>query len=166
MKRLILAATLLAAFAGPLHAQSNGAAAIVTNPIAPTETGENSENNRSILSIARLKLGYCTATTTGSEASQAATCNGAQGQVTAGTNITVTSGAKDTITITNSKVLATDACQATIDDTGAAANATAIVSSCQVSAGQLVLKVSNISSTSPAAALKFYFMVLTGGNPR
>lgn len=165
MKQLALAGLLCVAFSASALAQTNGSAGIVTPPLG-VETGENSEQNREIVSMARLKLGYCTATTAGSEAAQTATCNAAQGQVTGGFSITVVSGAKDIVTITNSKVLATDACQATIDDTGAAALSAPFISACRVSAGQLILVVTNASSTSPAAALKYYFTLFTGGNPR
>jgi hypothetical protein len=165
MRGLSLAGLLCVALCGSALAQSNGSTPIATPAIGVTETGENSQNARMIMSMARLKLGYCTATTAGSEGAQTATCNAAAGQITGGFNTTVTSGSKDIVTVTNSKVLATDSCQATIDDTGAAAGSTPLVSACRVSAGQLILVVTNITATSPAAALKYYFTLLTGGDP-
>lgn len=169
MRRLIIAAALLAASTACVLAQgtSGTAPTIPTSPVSPTETGENSASNAQILSIARLKLGYCTGTTVVPEATQTVTCNGAMGILTTGMNITVVSNGKDLITVTNNKVLATDACIAMIDDTGAAAASVPEVTGCRVPAagGQLILVVSNASATSPAAALKVYFMVLTAGNP-
>jgi SpoU rRNA methylase family enzyme len=142
------------------------AANITPTPVVPpNETGENSAASQQILDMARFKPGFCTVTTAGSEAAQTGTCNGASGLITSGFSITVISNAKDLMTITNNKVQAGDLCIAMIDDTGAAAASVPEVASCRVTAGQIVLVITNASATSPAAALKAMFLIITQGNP-
>lgn len=148
-----------------------GSAAIVyaaqtaREPLVGRETGEDSTLQSSVFNAARLKLGFCTATTTGSEAAQTATCNGASGVITSGFNITVVSNNRDVITVTNNKVTVGDACIAMIDDTGANGASLPEITSCRVSANTIVLTVVNPTSTSAAATAKFQFVILTAGNP-
>jgi hypothetical protein len=160
MKRFALAASITLALCAIAYAAIRVPAVIVT----PPETGEWDAMQQQVVDVARLKPGMCTVTTGGSEAAQTGTCNGAAGVVTSGFNITVVSNAKDTVTLTNNKVQVGDMCIAMIDDTGAAAASVPEITSCKVSAGQLILTVSNASATSAAAALKYYFLVLTQGN--
>lgn len=162
MKRLALASLLIII---GWYAFALAAVITLTPIVPPNETGENSLSSQQIVDMARFKPGFCTVTTAGSEAAQTGTCNGAAGVITSGFSITVVSNAKDVVTITNNKVQAGDACLAIIDDTGAAAASVPEISSCRVSASQIVFNVTNASATSAAAALKYYFLILTQGNP-
>lgn len=164
MKRFI--AALLAgslAFAPAAFAIQNTPTPIV----GPTELGETSIDQQNIVNVARIKPGSCTATTTGAEPNfTAVACNGAAGVVTTNANVTIAAvGGKDTVTITNTKVQAGDMVQCTLDSTGAAAGSTPLCTAAVVTAGQVVFTISNLTATSPAAALKLYFMVDTKGNP-
>lgn len=133
--------------------------------VPPNETGEEKLHQQQILDAARLKLGSCTVTATGAEATETATCNGAVGAVTMSANMTKVSGAIDLITVTNNKITAGDYVQCTLDTTGAAAAAAAFCSGVQVSQNQVIIQLTNASATSPAATLKVYFSVTTQGNP-
>jgi hypothetical protein len=134
-------------------------------PLVAPETGEASIHQAEILDMARFKPGQCTLTTTGSEAAQTGTCNGASGVITSGFTVTVVSNAVDVMTITNSKVQAGDICIAMVDDTGAAAASVLEAASCRVSASQILVRLTNASATSPAVAAKVYFLIATKGNP-
>lgn len=135
--------------------------------VGPNETGEWDAMQQQVVDMARMKPGSCTATTTGAEPNfTAVACNGAAGAVTTNTNVTVAAvGGKDTVTITNTKVQAGDFVQCTLDSTGAAAGSTPVCTAVVVTAGQIVFTISNLTTTSPAAALKVYFAVFTQGNP-
>jgi hypothetical protein len=163
MKRLSIAAFLLAAVASIAFAAN-----ITLTPIVPpTETGENSAGSQQVTDMARMKPGSCTATTTGAEPNfTAVACNGAAGAVTTNANVTIAAvGGKDTVTITNTKVQAGDFVDCQLDSAGAAAGSTPTCTAVVVTAGQIVFTISNLTATSPAAALKLYFMVFTAGNP-
>jgi hypothetical protein len=142
------------------------AANVTLTPIVPpTETGENSLQAQQVVDMARLKVGTCSATTAGAEPTFTATCNGASGIITLNANMTKVSGALDNVTVTNSKVQAGDMVQCTLDSTGAAAAAAPVCSAVQVAAGSIVFQLTNVSATSPAANIKFYFLINTQGNP-
>lgn len=143
------------------------AANITPTPIVgPNETGENSLGAQQVFDFARIKIGSCTATTTGSEPNfTSVTCNGASGAITTNANVTIAAvGGKDTVTIANNKVQLGDFVQCTLDSTGAAAGSTPLCTATVVTAGQVVFTISNLTATSPAAPLKVYFLVMTAGN--
>jgi hypothetical protein len=164
MKRILAALAATIALIMPLTAMA--AQTTPTPLVLPTETGEDSLLQQSIFNAARLKLGFCTATTTGTEPTLAATCNGAAGIITPGVNITLaTVGALDVVTVTNDKVQLGDAVLCTMDATGAASATAAICANATVTAGQIVFNISNLLAKSPAAPLKLYFAIITKGNP-
>jgi hypothetical protein len=164
MKRILSALAALAC-AGAIAYAAN----ITNTPIVPpNETGENSAGSQQVMDMARFKPGQCAATATGSGAaggSETATCNGASGQVTTVTLTIATVGALNTVTITNSKVQATDGCVATLDPLAAAATSAPFVLSCHVTANTLTVILSNVLAVSPASAVEINFLVMTSGNP-
>ena len=164
MKRFILSLGLTFGLFGLAYAAN-----ITLTPIVgPTETGENSLGSQQVTDMARVKPGFCTATATGSGAAagtETATCNGALAQVTTVSLTIATVGALNTVTITDSKVQAGDACVATADTTGAAATSAVFVQTCKVSANTLTVILTNILAVSPAAPVVINALVLTQGNP-
>lgn len=161
MKRLAIAAFLLAA----ITAIALAANVTLTPIVGPTETGENSLGAQQVTDMARLKVGSCTVTTTGSSNANSGTCNGAAGVVTTNSiSIAVTTGTA-AITITNSKVQAGDMVQCEVDATGATASSRPFCASAQVSAGQIVFTLANLGSATETANLLIYFLVNTQGNP-
>jgi hypothetical protein len=165
MKRLALAGGL--ALALTLAAL---AANITPTPIVPpNETGENSASSQQVVDMARFKLGFCTATATGSGAAagaETATCNGAWAQVTTVSLTLNTVGALNTLTITDNKVNVGDGCMASVDATGAAAGSTIEAMNCSVTAANtIVVVIISNSTTSPAAPVKVNVLIGTSGNP-
>lgn len=142
------------------------AANITPTPIVgPTETGEWSAMSQQVVDMARIKPGFGSGTAGGSASAATFTSNTAAGSATWPANLTIISNATATFTLTNSKVQAGDAALCMLDSTGAAAGSVPEVASVQVSAGQLVCVLTNASATSPAVAVKIYWLILTQGNP-
>lgn len=164
MKR-ILSALAAIVCAGALAYAAN----VTPTPIVgPNETGEWGAMQQQIVDVARFKPGMCSTTASGSGAAggtETATCNGAAGQVTTVSLTIATVGALNTVTITNSKVQAGDACIATLDPLAAAATSAPFVLSCHVTANTLTVIISNVLAVSPASAVEIDFLVLTQGNP-
>lgn len=162
MKRLLLA--LLSAVA--VVSISYAIQPTRTPPVPPTETGEDSLHSGEIFNMARVKPGFTQNTTAaGTAAAATLTANTAAGSVTWPAPLTVVSNAVATLTVTDSKVQAGDAVLCMVDSTGAAAGSVPEASSVQVSNGSFVCVLTNASATSPAVAVKVYWLVLTQGNP-
>lgn len=163
MKKFLIGVSALAIASGVAWALQS-----TPTPIVAPETGEASQHQAEVLDMARFKPGMCTVTATGTGGAGgtgSATCNGASGQVTTVTLTLATVGAKNTITVTNNKVGAGDACIATLDPLSTAAGAAPIVASCGVTANTLTIIVSNLLAVSPAGPVEIAFLVLTSGNP-
>jgi hypothetical protein len=163
MKKFLLASVAILGACGIAWALQS-----TPTPIVAPETGEASQHQAEVLDMARFKPGMCTTTATGSGAAagtETATCNGASGQVTTVTLTIATVGAKNTLTITNNKVGAGDACIATLDPLATAAGALPVVANCSVTANTLTIILSNLLAVSPAGAVEVAFLVLTSGNP-
>lgn len=133
-------------------------------PPVGLERGEWSYTRDEIVSMARFKPGFGTATASGTTSAQTVTLNNASGVITTGA-MSIGQDLLGTITMTNNKVQAGDAVFAMMDGTGATPNSVPVIASVQVTAGQVVFNLSSLSSTSSLTALSFYFMVATKGNP-
>lgn len=161
MKRFALAGLLCAG----LTALAFAANITLTPIVGPNETGENSANSQMVFDVARLKMGSCTVTTTGSSNANAGTCNGSAGVVTTNAiSIAVTTGSA-LVTVTNNKVQAGDMVQCELDATGATSTSLPLCASAQVSAGQIIFTLVNLGAATEVANLKIYFLVNTAGNP-
>jgi hypothetical protein len=163
MKRLLLACVPLLVLAGVAWALQS-----TPTPVVPPETGETSNVQDQIMDMARLKVGMCKTTATGSGAAagtQTATCNGGSGSVTTVTMTFAAVGALNTVTVTNSKVNAGDICMVTVDPLTTTGTAAPEAMSCRVTANTLTILLINNLAVSPAGPINVNFLVVTTGNP-
>lgn len=120
---------------------------------AQFETNEDFHRNQR-LSVAGLASDIGTATAT----TGAATLNDLVGTVTSEA-LTTAAAAEYTLTVTNSKIAAGDIVFASVDANGSAG--TPAIGGCTVSAGQVVITVSNVhASAAFDGAIKINFMVV------
>jgi len=161
MKRALAGGILLALLG------SVALALIATNSpiIGPTETGEWSAMQQQVVDVARLKPGMTVATAGGSASAATLTANTAAIAATWPANLTIVSDATATLTWTTTKAQALgDGVLCTLDRNGSAAAAVPFVAGVALTAGQVVVTLSNSSATSPAAAVIVYCMIITQGN--
>lgn len=159
---------ILPALAALLAASAIAFALNITNSpiIGPTENGENSLSSQQVVDVARLKPGMTVATAGGSASAATLTANTAAISATWPANLTITSDATATLTWTTSKAQALgDGVLCTLDRNGSAAAAVPFVAGVALTAGQVVVTLSNSSATSPAAPVIVYCLILTQGNP-
>jgi hypothetical protein len=144
------------------------AANITPTPVVgPNETGENSQSSQQIVDMARIKLGFGTATISISGSAGSGTLNNAAGIITLTTATAGASGATPSVvTLNNNKVQVGDIVQCTADQTGATAGSVLVCNAHVASAGVVTLTLYDATPTAlTSSTVVLNFEVITQGNP-
>ena len=165
MKRIALAGGLALACILSLFAY---AANITNTPIVPpNETGENSSMSQQVVDMARLKMGFGTATIAVSGSAGTGTVNNAAGIVTLTAATTGASGLTPTvITLNNNKVQVGDFVQCNPDNASGTAQAILVCNAHIASAGVITLTLYSATPTAlTSSTIPLTFEIITAGNP-
>lgn len=132
---------------------------LIALPIAAQAiiTGTDSTNQAQQVRMGQLQLGMGSSTGTNTP-----TINNGSGTITTA-SLTTAAGATQAITLTNNRIAAGDAIQATADPNGSAG--VPVVANVAVSAGQAIFLVQNIAGAAALnAPIKIYFVINKAGN--